>query len=193
MASNPVGQRWDGTFQVSLSGIAVGLSPSGVGVGDFNGDGKPDMAVAIIVPTWRRAPGQRRWHILLLQTATTGTARRLRGHRRHERRRQGGIAVANTGIQYRVVLSWARRWNVAIGSDRRGRVGPPRLRRGADVNADGCTATLYRRRTVRTPRCPALAGTDGMFQQHHARSRLAPVRLRVVVADFDGSRPAGSC
>ena len=35
----------DGTFQAAVN-YAVGNAPYSVAVGDFNGDGKPDLAVA---------------------------------------------------------------------------------------------------------------------------------------------------
>lgn len=38
--------RGDGTFQAAID-YAAGTSPSGLAMGDFNGDGKPDLAVAV--------------------------------------------------------------------------------------------------------------------------------------------------
>ena len=49
-------------FQAPLS-FDAGGSPSSVAVGDFNGDGKPDFAVANMAATRECAAGQRRRHL----------------------------------------------------------------------------------------------------------------------------------
>ena len=91
----------NGTFQ-SPQSFAAGAEPASVVVGDFNGDGKPDLAVASCKPTFGRCgAGQRRWYLPDDPELPYGLLFRFVDRGRLQRRRQ-----ARPGLYERIFLGW---------------------------------------------------------------------------------------
>ena len=98
----------DGTFRPAVN-YATGVVPVSVAVGDFNGDGKPDLAVTDTVSNNReRAAGQRRRHL-----PAAGTYRR---RARIPTRSRWGTSTATASPTWRSPTTAAATVSVLLGN-----------------------------------------------------------------------------